>query len=511
MSPAVASTQGNPMQTTTEAAKAYHQAGINVLPLREHDKRPVSSWQLWQTTPQSDNDITELFPDDHRNVGVIGGEISNNLNVLDFDSRKRFSDIIDANPHFARIASRTPIVRTHRGVHVWLRTPEPVESTRISELDLDIKATGGYVVAPPSLHPSGQPYLFAEGFKDIYTLDSLDELGFLGLRRAENGTQRPQSRVIGLSRRAFNIVRGNYGETATINRSDLDASAVLEMVKNGWTFEQCFELYRRLAGQGTRFHQEGRNAYTYLRLTYSSAVRYYREHMREFDRRVNAALVNVYNMFTGRTRHTDRAVTEAILLIARESGTTELDLSERRVAERAGVSKRTARESINRLPLSLINKAQGYRSNQYRVDALLSQVGISTQHTCEDMGTFDNSGHDAFHRGALGKPGVGILDVLSSAGTYISAREIARAVDASERTVYRKLDRLSRAGILDTDGAKRNRGYALREQVTTDLLDRVARAFGTAGAGERQRRQHERERDRHRRALEHYHNQTNTA
>ena len=53
----------------------------------------------------------------------------------------------------------TWISSTGRGWHVWLRYTAPIPSStgRIAP-SLDVKADGGYVVAPPSIHPSGRAY-----------------------------------------------------------------------------------------------------------------------------------------------------------------------------------------------------------------------------------------------------------------------------------------------------------------------------------------------------------------
>jgi hypothetical protein len=53
----------------------------------------------------------------------------------------------------------TPIVETARGRHYYFQLPKAHirSATAIAE-GLDIRAEGGYVVIPPSIHPSGRPY-----------------------------------------------------------------------------------------------------------------------------------------------------------------------------------------------------------------------------------------------------------------------------------------------------------------------------------------------------------------
>ena len=59
---------------------------------------------------------------------------------------------------------RTPEVRTGGGGrHLYFRYPGMMLRNRTGLAPgLDLRAEGGYVVAPPSLHPSGQHYTWAE-------------------------------------------------------------------------------------------------------------------------------------------------------------------------------------------------------------------------------------------------------------------------------------------------------------------------------------------------------------
>jgi hypothetical protein len=52
----------------------------------------------------------------------------------------------------------TPVARTSRGLHVWQAIAGPAQRTAKLGPKLDLKGVGGYVAAPPSLHPSGFRY-----------------------------------------------------------------------------------------------------------------------------------------------------------------------------------------------------------------------------------------------------------------------------------------------------------------------------------------------------------------
>ena len=49
------------------------------------------------------------------------------------------------------------VAKTGRGLHLWYASVEPVGNMKLGTL-LDLKGEGGYVAAPPSLHPDGHRY-----------------------------------------------------------------------------------------------------------------------------------------------------------------------------------------------------------------------------------------------------------------------------------------------------------------------------------------------------------------
>jgi hypothetical protein len=333
------------LNTIQDAAIAYYNAALAVIPLRERDKVPIVRWMVEQQRPQTIQRVHELFPDEHRNIGILCGVCSDNLAVADFDDLTAFKRV-SADPALRRLLKTTPTVRTARGLHIYLRTPIPVAKTRLPELKIDVQGQGAYVVAPPSLHPSGQRYMFENGFGRIYRLDSLEELPFLRLREAT--FERAPWYGIGL--RLFGILKGEIG--TYISRSEAEAALVLVCARNRWTFDETIELFRRHADEKTKYREKGRHGEAYLRLTWENAHRQLAEHINEVDRRIDDMLGMVDATLTNpRTRFTDKAVASAVLSIARRTGKFEnLGLSVREVAEFAAVSRETVMRSFSRIP-----------------------------------------------------------------------------------------------------------------------------------------------------------------
>jgi len=135
-----------------EAALDYHGRGWNVIPIYYGTKRPaLESWKEWQEQWQTEKEIVEWFSDGTYGVGIICGEISGGLTVLDFDNPELYQIWAAENPS---LAGTLPTVRTGRGYHVYFRSNL---SKSIKGDGFDLKATG-YVVAPPSVHESGEHY-----------------------------------------------------------------------------------------------------------------------------------------------------------------------------------------------------------------------------------------------------------------------------------------------------------------------------------------------------------------
>jgi predicted XRE-type DNA-binding protein len=120
------------------------------LPLKPASKEPLVPWRELQHRKLEEHEIISLFerhPD--ANIGVVTGRVSQLL-VLDADAPeivKKFG------------TPETPIAETSRGRHYYFALPDvQIRSVAGIADGLDIRAEGGYVVSPPSLHPTGKRY-----------------------------------------------------------------------------------------------------------------------------------------------------------------------------------------------------------------------------------------------------------------------------------------------------------------------------------------------------------------
>lgn len=143
------------MNTLTATADQWTSNGIAVIPIAYRDKRPsIPSWREFQSRLPTADEIRRWFQSRLNNIAIITGW--RGLVVLDFDQRAAYELWRDWSRDAAPAARFSYTVETSRGVHVYLFVDEPVQTMKVGIID--IKAAGGYVLAPPSIHPTGRPY-----------------------------------------------------------------------------------------------------------------------------------------------------------------------------------------------------------------------------------------------------------------------------------------------------------------------------------------------------------------
>lgn len=148
--------------------------GASVIPLKKNDKKPAIKWKKYTEQKLTKEEIEEVLQkEDSKNIGIVCGEISDNLLVLDIDKEELFEKL-----NLGEIAAKTLTVKTAKGYHIYLRIDDPELKRWIGEkgvktLDYPPKKKGQdeesheeirfqwsdhYVVGPGSIHPSGARY-----------------------------------------------------------------------------------------------------------------------------------------------------------------------------------------------------------------------------------------------------------------------------------------------------------------------------------------------------------------
>jgi len=140
-----------------EAALSYlNKHRWSVIPIGR-DKRPLVSWEPYQKQRPSEAQVREWWTRwPQANIGVVTGAVSG-IVVLDQDSDEARPFLRDKH------LPPTPCAYTGKGTHWYFKHPGyPVRNFARRLPGLDFRGDGGYVLAPPSLHPSGRRYRWAD-------------------------------------------------------------------------------------------------------------------------------------------------------------------------------------------------------------------------------------------------------------------------------------------------------------------------------------------------------------
>jgi putative DNA primase/helicase len=175
-------------------AATYHQFGWCPIPVKERSK----ATSLVQLAPYLKRRATkeELNAWSWDGVGIVTGPLSGIL-VLDVDGPNGEAKLNELGH------PPTPMVRTARGgLHLYFKHPSGDVRTGIRIApELDVKAAGGYVVAPPSLGPNGQHYEWIVSPEEAALADPPEWLMQLLERPRRNGAAPPVGKKIPPGRR----------------------------------------------------------------------------------------------------------------------------------------------------------------------------------------------------------------------------------------------------------------------------------------------------------------------
>lgn len=170
------------MNELMDAALKYAAANIAVFPIIPRDKKPLTAngFKDATTDPEKIAEWWSVHPD--ANVGIATGEMSGGLVAIDMDIDKEkgkdgyHSFLKWCDENFLILPDSWLSITGRGGYHLLYKSLFPVPS-KIGWLeDVDIRANGGYIVAPPSIHPNGTKYEWEQDPEDyeLITTDDMD-------------------------------------------------------------------------------------------------------------------------------------------------------------------------------------------------------------------------------------------------------------------------------------------------------------------------------------------------
>lgn len=134
--------------------RGKHPRTLNGLKAATTDLTTVAEW--WGVWPDA-------------NIGLLCGADSG-IVVLDIDGDAGFDTLDAFQVQHGTLPETLSVITGSGGAHLYFRHPGGIVRPNAGKIGdgLDIRGDGSYVVAPPSLHMSGNPYEWAGGGEPVH-------------------------------------------------------------------------------------------------------------------------------------------------------------------------------------------------------------------------------------------------------------------------------------------------------------------------------------------------------
>ena len=139
-------------------ALALAARGMHVFPCRPRAKMPATDHGFLDATTEPDTIRQWWRSEPQYNIAIATGTVSK-VFAVDVDGLDAEFELRKLETEHGELPPTVEVI-TARGRHLYFRTPEtPVRNStgRIAP-GIDVRGDGGYVLAPPSVHPSGRAY-----------------------------------------------------------------------------------------------------------------------------------------------------------------------------------------------------------------------------------------------------------------------------------------------------------------------------------------------------------------
>ena len=144
-----------------KTALNYAKRGLYVFPCRVKDKRPATANGVKDAT--IDPDVIQRWwrEQPEFNIAVATGALSG-IFVTDIDGLDAEAELRKLEAQYGPIPPTVELI-TARGRHLFFQYPEQPVRNSAGKLapGIDVRGDGGYVLAPPSKHPSGRRYCWS--------------------------------------------------------------------------------------------------------------------------------------------------------------------------------------------------------------------------------------------------------------------------------------------------------------------------------------------------------------
>ncbi|MFZ6019900.1 MAG: bifunctional DNA primase/polymerase [Chloroflexota bacterium] len=226
---------GYSMNKVVDYAQIYASRGWHVLPLR--GKIPIVAHGVKAASCDPDQILTWWTVEPNADVGIATGRQSG-LVVLDVDPRHGGDEsLMELEAKFGKLPPTPEVLTGGGGRHLYFKYPVGVQHVKCSAGQLgpglDVRADGGYTVAPPSRHQSGKLYEW-EASSDPMTDDPAEMpdwlLNLLTVSRPQtssNGHKPNPNGAIPQGQRNTTLT----SEAGKMRRAGLDEAAILAALR----------------------------------------------------------------------------------------------------------------------------------------------------------------------------------------------------------------------------------------------------------------------------------------
>lgn len=233
----------NDLSPTGRAALEYVEQGLAVIPIKAGEKKPaISKWTSeYFTTPAQVAGWWGKNP--HQGVGIVTGAASSGVFALDLDRHKEGADGVELAERWQGEHGAFPetwaCITGSGGTHLYYRGDVALANSANEFLGVDVRATGGFVVAPPSAHPdTGAAYEWSVSPDDMEVAEANDSvLAFIEFAREDKEGRKAEK-------------RGKAEKKGDHDPDGGEAYKLPDVIEKGGRNEELFSYGRHLLGIG---------------------------------------------------------------------------------------------------------------------------------------------------------------------------------------------------------------------------------------------------------------------
>ena len=177
-----------------EVAEGYARRGWAVLPLTRRNKIPAIKGGCKSAVDDVRQVRAWWAQNPEHNVGIATGSPSRGLVVIDLDvdpdkGEDGYETLRLWEREHGELPETVTAITGRGGIHMYYQCNTPIGCSVNADLGVDIRGDGGFVVAPPSVHPNGRSYEW-ENHPDDFAVAEADDNVYAFIRHVQGGRKR---------------------------------------------------------------------------------------------------------------------------------------------------------------------------------------------------------------------------------------------------------------------------------------------------------------------------------